>query len=252
MTISLFLINFHDFILFFTLYSFLGWILEVIYAFYAHKKFVNRGFLNGPFCPIYGFGSLIIISSLNNFKDNIFVLFILGTLLTSLIEYLTAVILEKTFKTTWWDYTDDAFNIKGRVCLLFSIIWGLVSVVLVTLIHPIIETLIYSIPISIRKYLFLILIVYFFIDLIITLKALINLTKLLSQIELLYFDRMTEFKDRISNTNITSLKENYVLLINKFTPNHIRLFKAFPTMKFKGLSNLMNDIRSKLNSIINN
>lgn len=252
MTISLFLINFHDFILFFTLYSFLGWIIEVIYAFYAHKKFVNRGFLNGPFCPIYGFASLIIISSLNNFKNNIFILFILGTLLTSLIEYFTAVILEKTFKTTWWDYTDDAFNIKGRVCLLFSIIWGLVSVVLVILIHPIVETLIYSVPMSVRKYFFIILLTYFFIDLIITLKALINLTKLLSQIELLYFDIMTGLKNKISNTNLTSLKENYILLINKFTPNHIRLLKAFPTMKFKGLSNLMNDIRNKLNSIINN
>lgn len=118
--------NFYNLIYFFVFYSFAGWCLEVLYYFKNERRFVNRGFLYGPFCPIYGFGVLFLVVFLDNYKHNIFALFFLACFFTTVLEYITGFVLEKAFKTKWWDYTDDPFNIHGRVCLLYSLLWELV------------------------------------------------------------------------------------------------------------------------------
>jgi len=102
----------------------------------AKKKFVNRGFLNGPLCPVYGFGALICILVLQNRTGNIALLFFAGMALTSALEYITSVILEKLFNAKWWDYSERRFNIHGRVCLKNAVAFGVLSVVLIKLIHP--------------------------------------------------------------------------------------------------------------------
>ena len=138
--------NLYDLIYFFAIYSFLGWCIEVLYYIKKEHKFVNRGFLYGPFCPIYGAGVVSIIVLLDNFQNNILYLFILAFFLTSFIEYFTGLILEKIFKSKWWDYTNDPFNINGRICLLYSLIWGIASVGVIKIIHPIIGIIIIKIP----------------------------------------------------------------------------------------------------------
>lgn len=121
---------------FFFIYSFLGWVVEVSYQTYKLKTFINRGFLNGPLCPVYGFGMLAILVFLYDFHDNILLLFIGGFFLTSLLEFFTGWILERIFNKKWWDYSDMPFNIKGYVSLLFSLAWGLGVVLVIKLIHP--------------------------------------------------------------------------------------------------------------------
>ena len=108
----------------FFIYSFLGWCTEVSYAALVTGKFVNRGFLNGPVCPVYGFGVVIVLSILVPLKGNLLVLFIGSVVLTSLLEWLTGFLLEKIFHQRWWDYSDQPFNIGGYICLRFSIAWG--------------------------------------------------------------------------------------------------------------------------------
>ncbi|HBB29668.1 MAG TPA: hypothetical protein DC000_10580, partial [Clostridiales bacterium] len=112
--------NFYVNFIYFIMYSVIGWICEVIFCSIPEKKFINRGFLNGPLCPIYGFGALIVIFFLTPFKDSIFLVFIFGLIVTSTLEYFTSYAMEKLFHSKWWDYSNNRFNINGRVCLLNS------------------------------------------------------------------------------------------------------------------------------------
>ena len=105
------------YILLFFIYSFMGWILEEIYAFYIHKKFINRGFLMGPLCPLYGVGCLALTFILHKFSNNILLLFVLSMIICSAIEYLIGYLLEKIFSLRWWDYSDEKYNLDGRICL---------------------------------------------------------------------------------------------------------------------------------------
>lgn len=136
----------YDLAAYFIIYAFLGWCLEVTYAAFVKGEFVNRGFLNGPVCPIYGVGMVIIIVALTPLKNNIFLLFLGSVVLTSFLEYVTGFVLEKVFHEKWWDYSDSPFNLKGYICLSFSLLWGLACVFVIDLIHPMIAAAIAALP----------------------------------------------------------------------------------------------------------
>ena len=123
-------------LLYFITYSFFGWILESVFKSVLQKKLVNSGFLYGPFCPIYGFGAIIMLLFLEPFKQNIILLFCIAFLVLSVWEYIVGWILEKKFNTKYWDYTDNFLNIKGRVCLQNSTFWGILGVIFTVWIHP--------------------------------------------------------------------------------------------------------------------
>ncbi|MBU5455114.1 putative ABC transporter permease, partial [Caproiciproducens sp. MSJ-32] len=150
----------YDLILLFFIYSFLGWCLEVSYAAIKTGKFVNRGFLYGTVCPIYGLGALIVIISLNPIKNNILLLFLASILLTSFLEFLAGFLLEKIFQNKWWDYSDLPYNLKGYICLKFSIYWGIACIFIIKFIQPFIYTLINAIPIILGKIIIMLLILF--------------------------------------------------------------------------------------------
>ena len=130
----------------FFIYGFLGRCVEVAYCGVENGNFVNRGFLNGPICPIYGFGAVIVILCLTPIKDNVLILFIGSAVLTSLLELATGFALDKIFHARWWDYSDKPFNLGGYICLKFSIYWGLVCIALMKGIHPAIFKLVKAVP----------------------------------------------------------------------------------------------------------
>ena len=136
----------YQFLWIFFVYAFLGWCTEVAYAALVTGKFVNRGFLNGPVCPIYGFGVVIVAGCLTPLKDNTPVLFAGSVLLTSLLELTAGFVLEKLFHQRWWDYSDQPFNLWGYVCLRFSLAWGIACLIVVDIIHPSVLALIRLIP----------------------------------------------------------------------------------------------------------
>ncbi len=113
--------------LWFMIYSFLGWLYESMLYTVDRKKFVNRGFLNGPYCPIYGAGAVLFILTTNGI-ENFFLRFLAGGLIACLLEYITSYTLEKLFHARWWDYTPRRFNIKGRVCLIGFVVFGAFAV----------------------------------------------------------------------------------------------------------------------------
>lgn len=136
----------YQFLCIFFVYAFLGWCTEVSYAALQTGKFVNRGFLNGPVCPIYGFGVVIILACLIPLKQHFILLFLGSVVLTSLLELVTGFVLEKLFHQRWWDYSDDPFNIGGYICLKFSIAWGLACLFVVDILHPTIQWVIALVP----------------------------------------------------------------------------------------------------------
>lgn len=121
---------------FFLIYAFMGWCLEVIFAARSTHHFVNRGFLNGPYCPIYGVGVTLIVILLEPIKDNLFLVFIGSVLILSLIELITGYLLESLFHQKWWDYSDQKYNLGGYICLKFSLFWGAAILLVVRFVHP--------------------------------------------------------------------------------------------------------------------
>lgn len=122
--------------LIFIIYSFLGWLIEEIDCSIIAKKFVNRGFLIGPVCPIYGSGAIIISLLLQNYKDNWVIVFCMAMILAGALEYFTSWIMEKLFKARWWDYSHKKYNINGRICLETMIPFGLLASLIIYVLHP--------------------------------------------------------------------------------------------------------------------
>ena len=128
--------NFCYYFLLFIIYSFMGWIMEIIDNIIVKHKIVNRGFLLGPYCPIYGFGCLSLIFFLSNYKSDPIILFFMAIVICSILEYSTSYIMEKLFKLRWWDYTDKKFNINGRICAETMIPFGLLGTLVICIINP--------------------------------------------------------------------------------------------------------------------
>ena len=203
-------------IFYFIIYSFLGWCLESVYKTIIFKKITNSGFLYGPFCPMYGIGAVMMIAA-SSLSDNIFVIFLLGFLLFTLWEYIVAVVLEKLFKTKYWDYSHLKFNFQGRICLKNSIYWGILGVLLVFAIQPVIERITDVIPVNALFYLNIVICVIILTDVIITIvkKMVIDKKiKKLFEIGDTIKEKLAELKSGINADRLTEIKENFELKKN--------------------------------------
>ncbi len=165
------LANFSNFILFISFYSFLGWLIECFYKSLFEKKWVNSGFLSGPFCPIYGFGALFMIrttESLGNWIYSSSLLFVsrlvIATLMATVFEYFVASLLEKCFDSKWWDYSEERMNYKGRICVKYSIGWSILAYILLYCIHPGFKPALASLSLDTKYLLMFILMIYFILD----------------------------------------------------------------------------------------
>ena len=167
----------------FALYSLLGWACESTYCSIPAKRFINRGCLNGPFCPGYVGGALLVIFLLRPFTQNLLVLFVFGVLVTSVLEYITGFLLEKLFHTTWWDYSKRKFNIKGRVCLRNSLLFGILSVLLLHFINPFVEKLEAWIPEWALPAIAFVFLFYFITDSVITVRSILAMNGKLDELE---------------------------------------------------------------------
>ncbi len=148
----------------FLFYSVIGYICEIICSSIKQKKLVNRGFLCGPYCPIYGVGSLFILLLLLRFKEDPVIVYILGAIITSALEYVTSFILEKVFHNKWWDYSNEKFNLHGRVFLFNTLLFGLGSLIIIYIGNDIVNALLNLIPVHIMNILAYSLLVLFLLD----------------------------------------------------------------------------------------
>ena len=204
---------------------------ELVWIFIALDtgKFVNRGFLNGPYCPIYGCGVVIVVAILTPLKENLLILFAGSFLLTSVLEYITGYILEKVFHNKWWDYSDKPFNIKGYVCLKFSIYWGLACTFIMDIIHPIIYAAIRFIPFVLGIVLLSIIMCVFAADCIITVTTILKFNKRLK-----VMDEMAASIHRLSDEIGENIYENVTDVIEKsekFQETHVELMDKISETK---------------------
>lgn len=151
-------------VIYFFVYSVLGWLIESVYCSILARKWVERGFLNGPLCPIYGSGAVAVLWALEPFSDSLFHVFVLGTAITTVLEYVTSYVMEKLFHMRWWDYSQFRFHIHGRVCLVNSLLFGVMCVLLEWCLHPWVKSLVSRIPLSILPLICLVLGVYLAMD----------------------------------------------------------------------------------------
>lgn len=156
--------------LLFLLYSFIGWGMEMLFCYYETKKWVNRGFLVGPICPIYGCGCLLMILLLRRYLEDPIVLFVMAMLICSILEYFTSYIMEKLFKARWWDYSHLKYNINGRICLSNILAFGILGVILLYFVNPFIMNLFDKINSTILLIVGSILFILIIIDISVSLK----------------------------------------------------------------------------------
>lgn len=242
------------FIAFFIIYSLFGWVLESIYKTIYEKKLINSGFLFGPFCPIYGIGAIIMYLILNEYKDNIIHVFMVGVIVLSIWEYIVGYLLEKIFKTKYWDYSDKKYNIHGRICLMNSIFWGILGVIFIYFIHPCILVFVEQVS---TKSLYIVtytMVIYLIIDLIISIINLNEISKKIDKIKEISENikqRLAEIK-KIANTTIkiehieqviAELKKQEETLREKLIKQTNNLKKKFPTMKSEKLSEFINHMK---------
>ena len=167
----------------FFIYAFLGWCTEVSYAALVTGTFVNRGFLNGPVCPIYGFGVVIVLTCLTPLAGSLPLLFLGSVVLTSALEWLTGFALEKLFHQRWWDYSDEPFNLSGYICLRFAIAWGFACMFVVKLLHPTVLLFIRIVPPVLGVVLLALMGAVMAVDLAATVSTIIKLNRRLAQID---------------------------------------------------------------------
>ena len=248
--------SFFNIITYFLIYSFLGWVMESIFRSICEKKLINTGFLRGPFCPIYGIGAIIMIALLSQFEKSIVLLFFISLIILTLWEYIVGVLLEKLFKTKYWDYSDHKFNFQGRICLTNSIYWGFLGVAFVKYIHPFIESYIEKIDVNILKYIVLIFSIIFLVDTITTIIKVKNIQTTLDKIEKLNKEIKEKIKELSSmakaketekikaNESIQELIENLKKKRNRtilrLYKNVYRLKKAFPAINTKEITEVLN------------
>ena len=144
-------IDFYHLMNWLIIYSFFGWVWETCYVSVKSGKFVNRGFINGPLCTIYGFGAVSVYMILRPFSDNLLYLYLGGVVVATALEYVTAVLMESIFHTSWWDYSDNKFNFQGRICLGASLGWGAFTVILFKVLHPLVESLVILYPVYVGE-----------------------------------------------------------------------------------------------------
>lgn len=240
------LAEFEKYFLWLMIYSVAGWVYESIICSLDHGKFINRGFLNGPYCPIYGFGALLVLKILGGI-ENPFFLFVLGAILTCSLEYAVSYVLEKLFGARWWDYSDKKFNINGRVCLLGAVVFGGFSLVLVKVIHPYINALTDMLPATFAHVLTIALLALFTADNIITFVGITGFDKRLKEFSAFLEQKKYEASEKMSKEAFTAAREAFVKKLNYQQKRIIKSFPRLKSVKYNAeLSELKEHIKNRI------
>lgn len=209
-------------VMLFFAYSIIGWIIEVVDNYIEKGRFINRGFLIGPYCPIYGCGGLLITIFLEKYSNDILVLFILSMVLCAVLEYFTSYIMEKLFHIRWWNYTNYKFNINGRICLEMMIPFGFLGVILICYINPILNNIFNAVSINLFNVCTYILMGLFILDSIVSLRIIFGLEDIVTNVKQ---DSTEKVTNQVRKIIIDSNKELYHRIIDAFPK--LQIFNNF-------------------------
>lgn len=216
----------------FIIYSIIGWLVEVIGILIQEKRFVNRGFLIGPYCPIYGVGGVTIILLLNKYMDDPIILFVMAIVICSFLEYFTSYIMEKLFKTRWWDYSNYKFNINGRICLETMWAFGALACFVIYIINPPLISFLESLPTTLFNIISYSIMVIFSLDIIISFKIISNVKVTAKNGKKDSTEEMTKYvRETLSEKSLLNKR-----LVNAF-PNFQSYIKNIKKEIKKGIDN---------------
>lgn len=220
--------NLEIYFMMFIFYAVAGWLMEVTLGLIEKHKFVNRGFLIGPYCPIYGVGVVSVSLLLSKISSNIILLFLLATLICGTLEYLTSYLMEKIFHARWWDYTRRKFNINGRVCLETLIPFGIISVLVICFVNPWLLSILHQIPNNTLNMLVIILMLIYLVDTCISFTIIVRF-KNLTKTEKDNTEEIAKKVRETAETAINKLIAEKEVLLNKI---NIKNFTLSPNMKY--------------------
>lgn len=274
-----------DYIFYFFFFSFIGWFFESCYCSLRPKKWINRGFMRGPICPIYGTGGLVMLIALVPLRDlteNLYInelaIFVAGAILCDVVEFMTSYIMEKLFNARWWDYSNKKFNIQGRICLTHTLYWGTCSCLFVFILEPVMNLyLVGQVSESSRNILTYIFLTVFAFDLLDTVihalgirnisSTFMKLSEEISEFAIQVYttvggksEKETEVLKKELNDKFNDLNTRYENFKNDFKnlkgKSKKRLFKAFPFLKDgmakqdKLIEDLLLDLKEKITNYI--
>ena len=207
MNTVLFGMTLYQILWYFLIYSFAGWCVEVVFHAMKAHRLVNRGFLNGPVCPVYGFGVVLVFAAVHLIVDrsggtlqdvSIIMLYPIGVLLTTAVELLGGFMLDKAFHARWWNYSSEKYNFRGYICLKFSLLWGLGVVFLVKFAHPFIDrATVLFLPYSVGIWIILVLVISYFADFVVSVLIMLKLNQSLEELDQIQRD-MRVVSDQIT------------------------------------------------------
>ncbi len=209
----------------FLIFSMFGYVAEMIMCFIVNKKLTNRGFLCGPVIPIYGVGSICLTFILTPFKESPLLVFLLGMILTTSLEYLTSYVLEKIFHNKWWDYSDQKFNIEGRICLLNAFLFGVGSVFIIYFANPWLTRFLLQFKDIVLIIVAICTFVIFLLDVLYSVAIAYSLRNRLIIVENLKNEKLAKIPGLLEKMIAKQLKN-----IHGFKKYPSRLLKAFPTI----------------------
>lgn len=245
-------------ILFFTIYAFTGWVLEVIYTRFDEHRWVNRGFLKGPFCPIYGLGAVSCLIFLAPLQHNM-LLFIPITMVTAtLLEYLISSFFDAVFNVTLWSYSHKKFNYKGRICLEFTILWGIIGFVFTTWIHPNVDRFVnrfsprhLHIAAGIASLILMLDLITSVAEAAVSTERLKRLERVEAKIQESNIElaEATGSRLEIIQAKLNELNNIRTILFEHILKKGKRLFSAFPTMRSKHFPNAIESLKEHIEKV---
>lgn len=247
--------NFSTWLLFFYIYCFFGWVIESTIVSFSEKRLINRGFMKGPVLPLYGSGAIIVLLLCLPYKSNPVIIYILGVVLTTILEYYTGFVMESIFKIKYWDYSKNKFNYKGRICLSSSIFWGILVLILTYFVHGFVNGFVqhisnyiyyFSVPISI----------FFISDFLFSVYNVINLNKMLSFITDLKRDIESVVeqikKETVPSENLEKLRKRFSELTTQYETKikslsffNKQIFLSYPHARSKQFNKTVLDLKQK-------
>lgn len=226
------------------IYSVIGWVYESTICSIGQRKLINRGFLNGPYCPIYGTGAVLVLLVLGRIQNPV-LLFFAGAVLTCSLEYLTSWLMEKLFHARWWDYSHYRFNIQGRICLLGAIVFGFGGVLIIDVVQPQVERLTAMIPLLAVHVICAVAAIVVIIDTIVTVVGIVGLSERLAKFSEAVQDRAEkagdswqwgkeEFREKMhdlsesSQERVANMRQ---LVSSALNWQQRRMIRSFPRMR---------------------
>ena len=221
-------------IFFFYIYCFAGWCFESAYVSIRTRKLTNRGFMRGPFLPLYGSGAIMMLVVSMPFRDNLVLTYIAGCIGATVLEYVTGVTMEALFKVRYWDYSKNKFNFQGHICLGTTLSWGVLTILMTEFVHVPVEKFVLSIPLQVLTVITLVLTVGIAADFALSFKAAIDLRNILMKMEQAK-EELVRIQKRL-DVIIALTSEDIANRKNEFT---------------ESMTELKNGIESKLESLKN-